>query len=168
MYVNFFKSTIKVSNMSITNIDQEKNKLTVCPKNADQVMSPGSIDCKSSNCSMSLELSCPRESDPPEMRYCCQAMKFDNSWIECCDADTYGTIHLTTKNIIFIYLIILCPIFSIICCPCSPMFRKFRRKLWRMGKKNHVDDRFEKKYDREDEEGETNPHFIEYQPQSVK
>ena len=168
-YVKLFQTPKKLLDVYSASPNVEKSKVTVCPNDVDQVEAPSStIGCVGKNCEVRNVISCPGPSDSSDMFYCCQAWRFDNTWVECCDANTFGVMHNTTKNIAFIYfLVILCPIFAILCCPCSPVFRKFRQKLWRM-RKGNIDNEDCKQNHSVKEEEKQNTNYLHCQPQSLK
>ena len=136
LYLNLLPIPPRITKLNNYNITLTKNKVTTCRIDIQQLEESGSIKCTGKNCNVGKEIICPRSSDKPDMVYCCQYSKRGQTWVDCCDANTYGILHHTTSNVMFIYLMILSAIFSIICCPCSPIFRQFRQKIFRVCSSN--------------------------------
>ena len=136
MYLNLLPIPPRITKSNNFNITATKGTVTTCKNDISQFEESGSINCTGKNCNMNKEIICPRSSDKPDMVYCCHHSKHGKTWVDCCDANTYGILHHTTSNVVLIYLIILSAIFALVCCPCSPMFRQFRQKLFRVCRPN--------------------------------
>ena len=107
--------------------ETKNDVLTYCGPRGIENVSAKSQNCTSDGkCSLSNEkiISCP-----PSLKYCCEYSRNGKTWTECCIALTYGIQQHTTSNITFIYVLILSTIISLLCCPCSPLFRNVRQNV---------------------------------------
>ena len=107
-----------------------EEKRTICGNEPLYYKEANEKGCQGANCNSSKSIECPRESDHPSKVFCCHHIRNDEFWFTCCDAEMYGVLNKTTSNVIFIFLLILSQILSLVLCPCSPVFRKFRNILF--------------------------------------
>ena len=130
-YLNLLPIPPNSLKLKKSNATNAINKVTTCRYNDLKLEDIGSTPCIGSNCGdVQKDITCPRTEDPrSDMTYCCPYSRNGKTWIECCDANTYGMLHNTTSNVFVIYMIILSVLGSIACCPCSPLFRQFRQKI---------------------------------------
>ena len=120
------------NNLGKVTTETKNDIVTYCkPKNIDNFLVNDRNCSSGGNCNQRNEeiLSCPPSPDKKELKYCCEYSKNKKTWTECCDALTYGIQQHTTSNITFIYVLVLSTIISILCCPCSPLFRNARQKI---------------------------------------
>ena len=121
------------NNLSKVTTNTKNDIVTYCkPKRIDIVLDYNRNCSSGGNCNEMNEeiVSCPPSLDKKELKYCCEYSKNEKTWTECCDALTYGIQQHTTSNITFIYVLLLSTIISILCCPCSPLFRNARQKIF--------------------------------------
>ena len=137
LYLNLLPIPPSITTSNNHNITITTAKVTTtCRIDMSHLDASSNINCKGEDCKLRKEIKCPRSSDKPDMVYCCQYSNQGQMWVDCCDANTYGILHHTTSNVIFIYIMIVSAILSVVCCPCSPMFRQFRQKIIRLCSSN--------------------------------
>ena len=121
-----------LSDISKTLAETKNSIVTQCkPKNVDEILAGVKNCTNGENCNLKNDyLTCPPSPDQANLKYCCEYSDKEKTWTECCDAFTYGIRQHTTSNITIIYFFILSLILSVMCCPCSPVFRNVRQKIF--------------------------------------
>ena len=132
LYLNLLPIPPRVTGMNRIN-NTTKSKSTTCSIDITQFDTSDNIVCAGENCNAKKDVTWPGDSYTSDMVYCCQYSRQGKTWVECCDENTYGIQHHTTSNVVFIYIIILSQIVCLVCCPCSPMFKQFRHRIFRTG-----------------------------------
>ena len=137
LYLNLLPIPPSITTSNNHNITITTAKVTTtCRIDISQLEASSSINCTGKDCNLRKEIKCPGSSDKTDMVYCCQYSNQGQMWVECCDANTYGILHHTTSNVIVIYIVILSAIVSLVCCPCSPIFRHVRQKIFKVHHSN--------------------------------